>query len=253
MNSGTHSGRTLRLTLTQNAPIQAALHSVHTTANANVITWNKAFSIFPKQTIIQHKFYPLRPVDNEFGVGLTELNSQSWTTRDMMWPELDTNTWPAQADSGRRVGDRRSLVIALDTNKVQKPHTSDFVVEYAQFEVSPYSNWPGHELPRLRLQELLLAALRNKYTYAQESWYTFVTKRLQRWIQLELYKIDPERRPAEFRHGIPHHSDIVLPADFHVPDTWDYADDQLPLWYSEWEEVQSGGNDRNRDRRRRGA
>ncbi len=40
--------------------IQHVLTSAYTTANIDFIKWNKAFSIFPRQTLMYHEFYPLR-------------------------------------------------------------------------------------------------------------------------------------------------------------------------------------------------
>jgi hypothetical protein len=64
-----------------------------------------------------------------------------------------------------------------------------------------------------------------------------VTERLQRWVWLELLKLKAGERPEQFENGIPDYSDISLPSDFQPPETWDYADDQIPAWYKEWEET----------------
>jgi hypothetical protein len=93
-----------------------------------------------------------------------------------------------------------------------------------------------HRSPQIRVQELTSPALRHGYTFASTSWQQFIVKRLQRWVQLELLKLKPGERPEQFQNNIPSHSDISLPLDFQPPEIWDYADDQIPAWYKEWEE-----------------
>jgi hypothetical protein len=70
-------------------------------------------------------------------------------------------------------------------------------------------------------------------------WYDHVTRRLNWWAWIELHKLDAEKRPEEFSDGIPYHTDLVFLENFQAPDTWDYADDQIPMWYREWEQYQN--------------
>jgi len=243
----------LRVTSTSGPPVQAVLSSSYTTATVNFITWNKAYSIFPRQTLVDHKFFPLRPLDNDFGSVLREHSDQGWTTRDILWPEL-ASYQASKLARYRRVGDRHSLMIPLDLDSVQQASIPDFVVEYAQFEVRPqYSRQilgqqnafrsnasqqardPHNHFPQIRTEELTLPALRHRYVFAHSSWISYAMERLQRWVWVELYKLDPEKRPEQFANGIPHFSHTSILGEFEVPKTWDYADDQIPVWYLEWE------------------
>ncbi|KAL8290982.1 hypothetical protein RB601_003668 [Gaeumannomyces tritici] len=125
----------LRITRTDRSPLRTILTSSSTTACVNFITWNKAYSIFPRQTLINHQFYPLRFDDrfDYFGSTLKELSNQGWTARDIIWPDFPG---APKIDGLRRVGDNSTLVIRLDTNSVQPPSTPDFTIEYSQFRVS---------------------------------------------------------------------------------------------------------------------
>ena len=146
----------------------------------------------------------------------------------------------------RRIGDSSSLVIPLDTSSVQQASTPDSVIEYAQFTIhgersygwnSPYRSAHEH-VPHIQIQSLESPALRHRQHATSEPWRTYVTERLQRWVWVESYKLKEAERPLQFLVDIPDHSDISLPEEFTVPETWDYADDQIPLWYQEWEQIQ---------------
>ncbi|KAK2468104.1 hypothetical protein H9L39_20326 [Fusarium oxysporum f. sp. albedinis] len=124
----------IRVTRTTGPPIQAILTSSSTTATINAITWNKAYSVFPRQTLIKHEFYPLRPLDNDFGSELSELSPQGWTTRDIVWPDHARDKL-RNLIGVRRVGGSSSLVIPLDTTSVTTQPVPDYIIEYAQFEI----------------------------------------------------------------------------------------------------------------------
>ena len=147
------------------------------------MTWNKAFSIFPRQTLINHEFYPLRTLDDDFGSSLNELIPQGWTTRDIIWPDL-AGTKVRKIEGLRRVGDSSSLIILLDTNSVQSPSTPDFVIEHAQFHVSVKDLGP-HRLRdgflMIRADKLASLAIRHGYTTASTGSHGYVGERLRRW------------------------------------------------------------------------
>jgi hypothetical protein len=151
------------------------------------------------------------------------------------------------------------LVIPLITQNIQQASKPDFMVEYAQFEVyigiNSFLPRERLELPgclQLRLQGLVSPVLGHGYTFASNSWKDYAMERLNCWACIELYKLEPGQRPEQFTNGISHHSQVSLPRDFRVPKTWDFADDQIPVWYLEWEQTQKEGNsDQKRERRRR--
>jgi hypothetical protein len=161
-----------------------------------------------------------------------------------MWPDLTTDTKYQISNGIRRVGDRSTLIIPLDTNNVQQALTSDSAIEFSQFEVftAPeplfgQRHSERHGSPQLRLQELVSPALRHGYTSGSSSWYDFVMERLQRWVRLELLKLKVEERPEQLRNGIPYYYNISIPSDFQPPKTWDCCDDLIPMWYREWEQM----------------
>ena len=150
--------------------------------------------------MVNHKSYPLRPLDNTFGTTIAELARQGWTTRGLAWLEFGA---PTPIGIGiRRVGDSSSTTIPI-TPKLTLPHaTPDYVTQHAKFEVinrtvQPRSGRRGrkiHGTRELRLQVEVLSSLALHYRYttrqsdAANSWSYFIRKRLNRWIKIELYK-----------------------------------------------------------------
>ncbi|EFZ03039.1 hypothetical protein MAA_00113 [Metarhizium robertsii ARSEF 23] len=180
----------------------------------------------------EHKFWPLRKLNDDFGVKLAELAQQGWTTRDLVWAD-----WAIPPGLGvrrvgdnispRRVGDEMSLVMPLRPALAHNGLKPDHVLELSEFSVDSPARPGGfgtrHRELSVTVKELQSPSLRYRYTTGQGSqWRTFVSERLKRWTEIEACKMDPDSRPP---HWLP------PPPDFEVPPTWDFADDQMPLWY----------------------
>ncbi|KAJ9131066.1 hypothetical protein NKR23_g11892 [Pleurostoma richardsiae] len=99
-------------------------------AYINLITWNKAYSIFARQTLINHQFFPLRSLGDDFGSNLNELSNQEWTTRNLVWADF-AGAEVRKIEGLRRVGDRSTLVILLDTDSVQARLLASPVTRYS--------------------------------------------------------------------------------------------------------------------------
>ncbi|RNJ52674.1 hypothetical protein D7B24_003095 [Verticillium nonalfalfae] len=256
---GSATATTIRLRAYNGAPGQAILNSSFTTADVNVISWNKIYSVFPSMTIDDHEFYPLKPLDDSFGVHLKELSRHGWTTRDLRWP--DTTTRPLRGSGQRRFGDSLSLVFQLgdDSMELKDLEITMFSrsIEYSQFDVIEVqlprlgfgraaSNGGMNPIPfprssiRMEVNEVASPALRFRYTCGDKthhkSWFQFIEERLRRWALVELFKMSPEGRPNNFANaGPPQNFRISLPSGFEAPKDWDYADDQMPPWFDFWE------------------
>jgi hypothetical protein len=251
-----HSTR-IRLRKTDKSPIYALVSSSFTTAELNFMSWNKIYSIFPRTTIAHHKFYPLRSLDDDFGSVLVELAQQGWTSRDLVWPDL-TKDEP-HGIGPRRVGDHFSLVMPLPSisTRCQVAFTPDYVLELVKFDVCDdpprpvssrgFGNQTSIVRPRdrklyIQVEELTSPALRYRYTtgsgISTDSWRVYVVQRLERWTLIEYLKMDDAGRLGELTHRPYGYPTVSLPSEFQVPATWDYADDQMPLWHQDW--VQKG-------------
>lgn len=140
----------------------------------------------------------------------------------------------------RRVGDRSSLVIPLNIDFIQAPSIPDSPVDFAQFEISRgtslhnHNRGPGNfwspilptpsECLEMEAQEVASVAVRHTYTTASKPWRDYLSQRLRRWAWIGLFKLKPKDRPIQHPDLEPMASDLQY---FKVPQSWDYADDQI--------------------------
>ncbi|KAF5677105.1 hypothetical protein FCIRC_6832 [Fusarium circinatum] len=248
----------IRVTQTTGLPIETILTSSSTTAMVNFITWNKAYCIFPRQTLIKHECYPLRPLDDDFGSELGELSLHGWTNRDIIWPdhvrEKSLSFIPL-----RRVADSSSLVIALDTNSVVPQAVPDYVIELSQFEISgdhlqfntgTTGFGQNQGLGQLRQDQSWESLLQNRRpirnTAPRWSFLRTIANEFSSPALCHCYIItssewrDFRDRPVQSLASTPLVSEVSIPQGFELPQSWDYADDQIPIWYRQWEDINTG-------------
>ena len=89
--------------------------------------WNKAYSVFPLETLVKYCFFPLKPFDDGFGSQLNELSYEGWTTRDIIWPDF-SDVECSKVTGLRRIGDRSTLTISLNIDAVMPLSIPDTVV-----------------------------------------------------------------------------------------------------------------------------
>lgn len=138
----------------------------------------------------------------------------------MLWLDLMPETPCAILSNCRRVGDQSSLIIPLDCGGVQKPSTSDHVIEYIQFKIFPESVQLGSQIrgfPQIGFHKLESSVLRHTCLYAASAWNDFLMDRLRRWLQIEVAKLKPEDRIAT---GIRPFFNISLPIDLNFTGSW---------------------------------
>ncbi|KAF4994657.1 hypothetical protein FGRMN_5654 [Fusarium graminum] len=222
---------------TASLPIVDIINSAGTTADLNLISWNKAYSLLPLSTIVHHKFYPLKSFDDNFGRKLRQYANQGWTTRDMLWPDMTRQLIPQR--ECHRIGDLGSLAIKLGGT----PHGDlppDSALEGNVFSVLWESN-SAHS--RLILSvEPTIKSLALRYTYTNggrgraREFKQFLDERLRRWIYVEMTKMKSEQRPGDFYFVHSWSYKVTIPTGYTPPEDWDYADDQMGAWFHEWKE-----------------
>ncbi|OAA38285.1 hypothetical protein ISF_09894 [Cordyceps fumosorosea ARSEF 2679] len=239
---GKMSFEEIHVTTTTSFPIHALLNTCFMTTELNFATWNKVFSLFPEATLARHKTYVLRELDDDFGTRLAQFAHQGWTTRDMLWLKLAAHK-PCGVGS-RRVGDTYSVSISVTPLIESAEMTPDFVVEHAAFDVLTEETTitKRRSVPQYTCSEMSIyirklesLALRHHFTVGQsnsDSWSKFVNERLERWAKIELLKI-----PRTTRGFDVHGPSVPMGRIFRRPKGWDYADDQLPVWYRNFQEV----------------
>lgn len=103
--------------------LYAILKGFYTTLVVNVISWNKAYAIYPKPTFIYHKTYLLTRISDYFGKLLMKYNKRGWKSQDTLWPEDEVSHRSMLDD--RRVGDRHTWSVNPDPSSFFCGHHPD--------------------------------------------------------------------------------------------------------------------------------
>jgi hypothetical protein len=137
---------------------KAALHFVFTqcyiSALINIISWNAAYSIFPRTTFLKHEKFPLAPLDAYFGRLHAKYSQRGWRMKlptsqgtnvsrgglfqlvRLMQYQLDDLAAAYQTAESRiydlRVGGMTTWRMTLNTDLVERPLQPDSVIEYAR-------------------------------------------------------------------------------------------------------------------------
>ncbi|MCJ1402670.1 hypothetical protein MMC11_005890 [Xylographa trunciseda] len=232
----------IQVVRTEFIPVQAILRGFYTSAVINFISWNKAYSMFPSPTFIDHKTYLTRKPDDYLGGLLAKYSERGWRSQEVLWPEEEKSSHPIQRS--RRVADRLSWIIPLDVRNVSWSRTPDSALEYATFSIAKCRSLPDpidrHFHYEIAASAFTSMALKHGYTHTDCSdfFLTFAAERLSSLLFLECLKINPAERPA-----------FHFPSQLRggglasYPQTWRFCDDQIPKWYEAWEKMKLSNPD----------
>lgn len=231
------------------SPAQSVLLEGDTTAEINILSWNKAYSVFPLPTFIQHKCYLLHDWDTFTDLSARYISQRGWSVQGVMWPEEKRRNHPVR--ERRRVADRYTWTIPFDTRKVESSKTPDYVLEHSCFKMDLSMSYDNEE-PYIPKQEdvrkytisaysLESKVLKHAYIYGDLRAMSFIFRRLHSSTVLELRKLDPAQRPTNYDQILGNLGDIDNAlGDFDRPASWTYRDDDLPEWYKAFEKYESG-------------
>ena len=215
------------------------------TAEVNVISWNKAYSVFPLPTFILKTCYLLSPWIKGTANSAQVLSRRGLNVQGVMWPEDNRRNHPIRRR--RRIDDRYTWTIPLDTRKVQTSKTPDCILEYACFEMSglatDYNNneYYDDEDGEVRhyfieMEMLISKVLKYSYAYSGGKMSEFFKARLHSSLILELHKLNAAERPTNYCQILRNPSNINLDLmNFNPPTTWTYRDNDIPKWYKAFE------------------
>ena len=232
----------IQLVWTPQQPILAILEGFYMTLVVNVISWNKAYALFPEPSFVHHKSYLLKDMHDYIGKLLAKYDERGWKCHDILWPEDEASNRSMIVD--RRLGDRHTWKIPLDTSGVARPAIPDMVLEYSTFRLGkrPRKNPDlGHYNIDVRnFDSMVLEHEYSTCSTAKGFWSSFAGPRLERLSFLELCKIPPSQRPWRIQDTM----DLVRagrgPYFFHLKrdlgllqlPTYDF---EIPKWYADWE------------------
>ncbi len=122
----------IELWVTDSLPMRAIFDLMPTTVVTDIVSWNKAYSLFPLSTHVQRKGYLLKELEDY--ITSPEYTQQGWKLEELRWPEEKRLNHPIKHT--RRVGDRFTWTIPLNTEGVTGSKTPDYVLEHACFGMS---------------------------------------------------------------------------------------------------------------------
>ncbi|KAL8678988.1 MAG: hypothetical protein Q9186_004709 [Xanthomendoza sp. 1 TL-2023] len=233
---------------TTDIPVQAILGGFYTTLVVNIISWNRAYSIFALTTFVQYRGYLLKETkENDYFVPLvTKYTRRGWDIRGILARQDHRINHPIQQH--RRLADKYTWRISFDVSKVEWSQTPDSVLEHACFDI--HDGDADHEYYGIGAFTFKSPALRFTYTY-HYSWCQYLGVKVSQMVKGELRKMKPEDRPPNYQFFLDrpddlrlhHQSTISGPERYHRPvfgdiyrpDTWTYWDSEIPQWYEAWE------------------
>ena len=236
----------IRLHMTEDPPVYNVFREAYFTAEANIMSWNKAYSIFALPTFILKTCYSLQAWDERSANSAQVLSRRGFSVQGVLWPEDKRRNHPIR--ERRRVGDRYTWTIPFDTRKVQTSEMPDYVLEYASFECinldeeyddnEPYRDISGEVRHYdLGMEMLESKVLKHSYTLRDFEMRAFFNARLHASTILELHKLNAAERPAGYEQILlnPSHTINLALRGFNPPTSWTYRDDEVLKWYKAWE------------------
>lgn len=183
---------------------------------------------------------------------------RGWTYDEVHWPLEDPSKYLLQ--SPRRIGDRHTWKIMLDTENVTVPQRPlyvharpDYVLEHAQFgiEIPQFpATYPMYAKRNFKFYPIAArpftaCSLQYAYTTMPRGWQSFLSTRLIRHTIDEILKLHPTERTAhpilqEYvdKEGVNWNLRLEDIHGFELPASWTYYDDEIPGLYHEWEQTQ---------------
>ncbi|MCJ1381787.1 hypothetical protein MMC17_004898 [Xylographa soralifera] len=222
------------------SPLQQILGKAYTTSLVNIISWNKAYSIFPLPTHVQHKTYLLTKMNDRSGILLSDQSQRGWDVQDVLWQEEESPRHPVQLQ--RFIGDEFTWTIPFDTDDMEPSITPDNVLQYSQFGLQKAAQRVSDDsFYYYRISSVIYEACTLRYRYTHSGfetnfWNECMSDRMNRLTRLQLYQMKPANRPP----GAFNNPDFRShEGAFEKPWDWKYYDDKIPEWYEAWKKEDS--------------
>ncbi|KAF2872834.1 hypothetical protein BDV95DRAFT_605425 [Massariosphaeria phaeospora] len=207
---------------------QASTH----TAELNFISWNKVYSLFPYATFVKRETYLLGgdQIDERAARKLAQASKDGFKTKSLPWDRDDDSMTCL-----RRVGDKRTWMMELDTTGITASDVPDSVLEVTTFKLKAHQSESPRKLSHYRIKSVVFdhPVLKHRYVV-----YFNVASVCQLWVSLfeqtviEMMKIPEAERPvrqlATLQTDYHHHVSAITNLDtFDKPATWTFFDDEV--------------------------
>lgn len=97
----------------------------------NFVSWNKAYSIFPRTTFVDRQTVPLDPQSNNHLELLEKYEARGFTVQNVL--SRDGRDWDKARH--RFVGDKHTWTLNLDSTGITPPNFPDFALESCAFSM----------------------------------------------------------------------------------------------------------------------
>ncbi|KAI1367179.1 hypothetical protein F5Y08DRAFT_336848 [Xylaria arbuscula] len=236
----------VQLIVTCEQPVLAILGSYYTSCVVNFITWNKAYCIFPRATLLFDEMVTLT-THSDYNVPLyNKYSKRGWRlrTRPINLADTAENCSPRDIyplgsclNSDRRIGSKDTWTMKLGTAGVARPPQPDSVLEYSTFsvEVVRESTYPWEDFDN----PLPSNSLRYQYTYGRFApfWLAVadvLVANTHGQLKTKMKKSEAEQLASDYQGAIHR-------ARFEKPDGWDYWDDWIPETFDNLQQrIESG-------------
>lgn len=235
-------GTKIQLVVTQEQPILNIITGFYMTAVMNIVSWNKAYSIFAHDTLLQNRTYMMKPSDDYFEKLLRKYSLRGWDRADIL--QREEHSCNTSIQPFRRVGDRHTWTIPLPVHNVRQSKQPDLFLEYCCFELLPQPYSPGHTHYSVSGRPFQHVTLEYCIVAPQMrfgSWSKFLAERLHAAAKQQLLSMPPGERPWWFagtsEHAIAHLDSWHFYGYLHQSAEWEgskHVKHEIPQWFDQW-------------------
>ena len=118
---------------TRTTPIQAILSGFYTTVIINVISWGKAYALFPYSTFIRRDGVLLRKRNEYIMIQLQKYQQRGWTIEAS--PPVEDKELRREFARNKLVGDQSSFIMPFNTDGIAPPRVPDAILENIAFRI----------------------------------------------------------------------------------------------------------------------
>lgn len=131
-------GTKIQVIATSSAPVDLILRNFGTTAVVNIISWEKAYSLFPVSTFVHYDSFLLRSRSQGNAALLAKYTARGWNNRGPLPRDYRGVNHPVR--ECRRIGDRWTWGLPLDVNGVVKADKQTEELEKVCFSINSFPN-----------------------------------------------------------------------------------------------------------------
>ena len=229
----------IQIVHTADTPILAILKGFYNTIVMNVISWNKAYAVFPYSTFVRYDGLLLKDLNEYFTKQIEKYHHRGWSIEES--PVEDDRLLRCELARTGRIGDRFTIVIPFDTKSMDPPRVPDTVLEHGTFHAERPTIAGVLQPHSIHARAFGACVLKHTYSCGDRSdfWSAIETK-LDNLALEELQKLPESLRPADHfrltqnRRGFRVLHNILLRDNIELKK----YDEELPRWFSEWENSQ---------------